>query len=411
MRYRYGDSTPFPLEEDFLQTVTQVTETCVGLLRIDAAVREARTRIGYTTSHADQNGRWLANLRRAVAQVIRESPRPASTQAAQEAERIIDAFSRMAEDSQRRVVSQRDQLLGQLETSIVEQRGQIVQHLERLLLRHTLPDTEWGISWRAEGDQAFAEALSIAPCGLEASFALELPAAHPWARPVRVSDLGGELRAQLPRQAGRIRRAESHQVKLSRYFITAVDLAAERQTLTLKRRAREPSSGYDIWCEEDGVTILALEPSESVGAPIHLRGTARDGVHALVARIRADLEPLVSSRRELTDAVLKGVALRELDSPSFLAQVLIDAVAPLVRELVLRSPSAEELCLKRDLGDGRREEVFIPISAITDQIALLPAEQRVFFDPFGISPPVLPLAESLNTPPLRLVPAATQNGR
>jgi hypothetical protein len=92
--------------------------------------------------------------------------------------------------------------------------------------------------------------------------------------------------------------------------------------------------------------------------------------------------------------------------------VLIDAVAPLVRELVLRSPSADELCLKRDVGDGRREEVFIPVSAITDKIALLPAEQRVCFDPFGISPPVLPLAESLNTPPpLRLVPAATLNGR
>lgn len=44
-----------------------------------------------------------------------------------------------------------------------------------------------------------------------------------------------------------------------------------------------------------------------------------------------------------------------------------------------------ELILKRDIGDGRREELFVPRSTLAQQFARLPPEYRRPFEDMGIS--------------------------
>ena len=42
MRYLFGDSTPFPLSHNFLETLEMVTDTCVALLHLDADTAASR---------------------------------------------------------------------------------------------------------------------------------------------------------------------------------------------------------------------------------------------------------------------------------------------------------------------------------------------------------------------------------
>jgi hypothetical protein len=44
-----------------------------------------------------------------------------------------------------------------------------------------------------------------------------------------------------------------------------------------------------------------------------------------------------------------------------------------------------ELILKRDIGDGRREELFVPRSTLAAQFARLPNEYRRPFEDMGIT--------------------------
>lgn len=96
------------------------------------------------------------------------------------------------------------------------------------------------------------------------------------------------------------------------------------------------------------------------------------------------LRPLVRKRVRLAQALLEGSPLNEIQSPARVAQLLIGVMAPYVREMGRRSPVAGELVLKRQVEDGRREELFISIHELTDKFATLTPERQAFFNEYGL---------------------------
>jgi hypothetical protein len=62
-----------------------------------------------------------------------------------------------------------------------------------------------------------------------------------------------------------------------------------------------------------------------------------------------------------------------------------------------------ELILKRDIGDGRREELFVPRATLTAQFARLPNEYRRPFEDMGITneetSPAIQIAPPRSGPP------------
>jgi hypothetical protein len=76
--------------------------------------------------------------------------------------------------------------------------------------------------------------------------------------------------------------------------------------------------------------------------------------------------------------------LRDVARPGRIAEKLIDLVAPTVRELRRRSAPTGELILKRELGGGRREEIFLRRVELTSQWAALGPGRRTLFDAWGL---------------------------
>ena len=64
---------------------------------------------------------------------------------------------------------------------------------------------------------------------------------------------------------------------------------------------------------------------------------------------------------------------------------LLQQLTPLARTIRERSRMSGELVLKRDIGDGRREELFVPRATLAQQFARLPPEYRRPFEDMGIS--------------------------
>src|SRR5690606_1167786 len=63
---------------------------------------------------------------------------------------------------------------------------------------------------------------------------------------------------------------------------------------------------------------------------------------------------------------------------------MLMSLAPIVREIRVRSRVPGELVLKRDLGDGRREEVFIPRRDLESKFEVLPYEYQACFSAVGL---------------------------
>jgi hypothetical protein len=60
-------------------------------------------------------------------------------------------------------------------------------------------------------------------------------------------------------------------------------------------------------------------------------------------------------------------------------------LAPVVQEIGRRSGAPGELVLRRDAGEGRREEIYITKAELHEKVYSLPQALRGVFDPFELS--------------------------
>ena len=76
-----------------------------------------------------------------------------------------------------------------------------------------------------------------------------------------------------------------------------------------------------------------------------------------------------------------------------MAERLIGHLAPVVMEISRRSGAPGELVLRRDVGDGRREEMYVTKAELWQKLLVLPPERRVAFGALGLSEPAAPPSE------------------
>ena len=383
MNYLYGNSTPFPLQQDFLATLRALTDACVGLLQVDEAIGAAHASAQQAEAEAARDLEWLSGLGEAILSAIKGyDQRPASATAAREAQRLAGAAENLVSSARSGIGGRREQLVGDLQSRIAEQRRVAARALERFLLKHTLPNSLWGMTWRVdtlESAAVQAEAACTAPCQLEAGFRLEVPPTSAWSKPVKVGDLVSELYVELPTKKGRLRRQA-----LSKLLIAGVELSPQQTIVALRRRQRETAHGIEFSRREDTaeLSVRAFDQNGNPEEPLRLDGPDAEPVRQLMNEISNALGPLIEQRIGLTEVTFKGGPA--VDKPGELAVTLIETAAPYVRSIVERSASPNELCLKRDIGDHRREELFLPASEITNKFAVLSARQQSFFDGFGL---------------------------
>jgi hypothetical protein len=395
MKYLYGDSTPFPLDEDFLENLSELTRTAVSILQAEAATMQSRERSRQVVAETDHERKQLTMLGQSVLGAIRAhascAPPPSVDGAAA---RLTQSTQGVVEVAQQELINRRDQMLRELDQSIRRERGRVRPLLEQYLVKHELPGTVWGLSWRVEASkqlEVISKALAVAECGLESSYRLGIPSSDRWSGPVRVGDLSPGLCVDLPRRSLLSKTPRMRPVRLAKLFITAADLSPERQALTLHEKAHVQRGGYELFqAAGEEPLVQPIDRAGTLEPTVHLAGAEAAEVGLLIQKAASELLPHTRRRAVLTDVALQEQPLTELEDLTGLATTMIGAVARLVREIVLRSPNSDELSLKRVVGERLREEVFVPTRELTSMIKALPPQQRVHFGPFGLGPPVPP---------------------
>ncbi|MBK8481658.1 MAG: hypothetical protein IPL40_10845 [Proteobacteria bacterium] len=401
MAFLYGDSTPFPLEENFIDTLRNATDICIALLRADEALDGIQRSVEEEQQAAERDLRGVERLVTSVNQVL--EPQVASSAGSSYVQgvcgRLLQTAQSVVDNAAKDVVARRDAAVRQAESKMAAERARIPQALERFLLAHEIPGTQWSISWitrrgttqQTQGPtQANAWALARTPIGLEATFELDVGQSPLWARPFKLGDLKQEVAIQLPHKGGWLDRGTSlREERLDRMFVTEVNLTPQRASVVLRRGVRPLGPGYELTISPDGKAPPEIKPIGEEGAAasddkLVLEGLDAAAISDLWTMIEARLLPLVGKRVRLAQALLEGLPLAEIKSPAKVAQTLIHVTAPFVREMGRRSPVPGELVLKRQVEDGRREEMFISIRELTDKFATLTPERQSFFGEYGL---------------------------
>lgn len=379
--YRYGDGTPFPLEENFIETLTAAVEACTNafmpLTELDG--RRERARAG--RAEADRELARLAELEKSVNGAL--APYNVPDRKGAQTQTVAQKILNTAKDSIRLARTQvegRVQAL-EAEAAAATAADAVLHALRPFFDHHQLPNTKWIMSWDVRGPDARADAVATAG-RLTARFLLQVESMR---GPLRVGDLADGVVVHMMKK-GLLGKAKPAPVDLSRYVMVAFEKTQTGEhVVTLKEKADKASQGLRFMVSDGGATWQSIAPSgeaETEANPLDFEDI--EGIRRLGDGASKALAELMGHRK-LTDISLGGQPLERLPEPRVVPMEVLQQLTPLSRTIRERSRVSGELVLKRDIEGGRREELFVPRAQLAARFAKLPMEYRRPFEDMGVS--------------------------
>jgi hypothetical protein len=257
--------------------------------------------------------------------------------------------------------------------------GQVQSAMAPFFERVELPGTTWVTSWDGRGQTANASAASTSG-RLGATYALDLSGV--WQQPIRADQFSSDAVVHLVRKRT-FGKAKPTPIDLSKMLVISIEQRA-RETVIGIRESVKVMSGFRFVLSDEGASFSnlgatgELEPEVQSLTDEDLPSLRRlaDAAVAQLAALRA--------RRTVRELRFGGEPVASLKEPKVFPLELLGQLTPLCRALRERSPVAGELVMKRDIGDGRREELFVPRAQLAARFLPLPAEYRRPFEDMGL---------------------------
>jgi hypothetical protein len=391
MTYLYGDSTRFPYDWNFIETIRHAVECCVALMGAQHVIGSTLSRLSTADRRRQADTTRLESITQAVERALAAEMSTTSEAVLRSVSRILDNARGVIREELGALEMQADRDGSSARAVIDEARGNAYRALEAFLLRHDMPETEVGLRLAAHEAGYAAEGLVATPFGVDAVFDLGIPAAHEWGRPRRVADLSAGTEVHVPREAGWLsKRLEVQAVKLDRHYVSRVSIVPDRSILWL-RKLPQGGPGYKVDVDSSreapriSITGILENGNEAGDEPLPMSGEDNVHVFRLWQRVLDSTSDLPMRRHAMRSATLDDTPIARLDEPRILAERLIKALAPTVVEIARRSGAPGELVLRRDIRQGRRDEIFITKAELLEKVMTLPPGLRVVFDPLALA--------------------------
>jgi hypothetical protein len=401
--YRYGDGTPFPLDENFIETLTTAVEACTNafmpLTQLDHRREQAKSAKVDAERELVRLGELEKTLTSALAPYMVQDRTSAHTQ---EVAKKTLASAKVA-IGQARVQVEGRVSAAEAQSSARTAADAVLHALRPFFDHHALPNSKWIMSWDVRGSEPAADAIATSS-RLQASFKL---AVEQFRSPIRVDQLADAVIVHMMKK-GLFGGAKPAPVELGKYVMVAFERNHEAKVITLKEKAEKASQGLRFTVNDHGATWQSITPGgDAETDPNPLDAEDVDGVRRLGEGANRALKDLMS-HRTLVDLSLGQHALGELPEPRAVPMELLAQLTPLARSIRERSRVHGELVLKRDLGGGRREELFVPRAQLSQHFAKLPPEYRRPFEDMGVSgedtQPAIQLPEQMRPPAKKTSP-------
>ena len=388
MSYLYGDSSEANLDFNYLAFLREAIDCAATLLECETAIATANVHKRARESEAanliaavDDLGRRTTEL---VAPVAKEqAATPVGRCAAALVTAIREAVEREAAVVKSGLASDR----AEIDADDLRIRTRARDVLEKLLRAHDLPDAESELDIVWSGTAVTATMRQRTKFGVEAVLALEVPGGSLFAPDLRVERVveGVELHAH--EQGGWLKKSDKLvALKLGRYHVVGLTVADD---VRVRLRASNDASAATLVVTAHRSGEVTALPGGGAGHERELVVEDRDkqGLRLLAARLEAAAEALGEKRTGLVLVEIDGVSITDHDHPRVLAERLVQAMAPTVKQIARHSRSPGELVLRRLLGDNRREEIFVTTGDLMKRIAALPPEARAVFGPLELIVP------------------------
>jgi hypothetical protein len=388
MTYLFGDSSPSDLQLDYIDLLRDALDFSAQILAADERMLDGTTRAADSRRIADAEVARLetlgATLARAVEGVDVGAPESATAQCAHS---LLRSSADLVRAAIERVHAGVAADAARIEDEARRDRERCVEALAAFLKRHDLPSTTSELRLQQQAGNGYAARLYLRGLGdLQAVIELEIPPTHLLAHVARVDKLVERLEIHAPEAGGWLRKeVKLRPQRLDKEFITAFVAGGRESTIHLRTAADGTGEGFDIVLRNDAPRVSLRRIGEGGDLPpFDLDDTDAGKIHELKAQLASAAQDLVGARKALVEAALGDTPLNEHRDPKQLVERLVALMAPVVKEIAKRSLTPTELVLKRQTGDGRREEIFVSRRDLQVKLRGLSERSRALFKPLEL---------------------------
>lgn len=389
-RYLYGDSENFPGGTDFLTELRQFVGAASRALALAHEADELEQSLGAKAQEHVTAVETLTAFFDGISEMI--SARAANWAnphlVAPYANKLLESVASLSTQARAGRTHDLDAHQVEIAGRIGECRSKVREAIEEYLIGSPIPVQSWGASLTLVGEP-LGDVLIQHPSELTTSFAVDVAADPTWGRPRKIGDVVQDLTLQVGFKKAFLRSAlQPDVVELDEYVMSAVKLGPQAMEVRLRKKIDAPRDHVTISLATDdtGVPIAQLvrfgesgEPGERFTSP----ADERQKIEALADKLRRECAPLLSRKKRLLFAQLGGRDVFEQGMVQVLLERFVERMAPIAAEVARHSPNPNELSLKLEREDGRREELYLRKAELRQLVAPLPPTAQSMFSRLG----------------------------
>ncbi len=393
MRYLYADSEPFPSQYDFLGTFKGFIHCATRALAATASARELEERVA---REAMGESGEIEALERFVAQVGQAVEMAATTANGRLVQALARRFraelTRSAEESKADSHKALQQTRNEVEQQLEEHRDTTRDAISQFLLRDRVDviDAVFQINL-LDGNYDMSVACEL-PASLDVVYRLAPQRVDTWSQPRKVSDLIGPTELQVGMKKKWLKRDLTREiVQIGDHFISGATLGGDVAEVRLRRKG-DTSDHILLRMQrtETGLETEIYRPGAEDDVPGGFPASVDDisKLEQLWTSVEAASRDAMPHKVAVLSVQLDGQDLFEEDLTTTFVDRYVALYAPIVREIVKRSPSQHEMSLKLEHEDGRREEIYLRKDELAELIGGLDDVMLATFAPLDIFPEV-----------------------
>jgi tetratricopeptide (TPR) repeat protein len=391
MAYLFGDSTPSALDVNFIQYLRDLAETGPLLLQAEQQLQAEAARAADRRRAADAELAKVEGLSGLVQRTLGDAATSADSPSGRCAGAILRSAADLVKAEAERSRTAFADALTKMEAQVAKERDACAKALEKLLLKQDLVGAKPSLLLQLRGGTRFeARLVQAAPYGVEATIDLDVPPAHVFSKPVRLERFVEHLEVETAEGSWLSKETKMRPHRFDKYHLLEALLGADQAVLKLRQGPDGSGRGFDLKVRRLPAQASLLrvdDPPKAGEQPSELGAADAAKFMALADALAAAASDLGKSRRGLVHVALDGKGLKDLDRPSEILERLVTAMTPVIQEIGRRSPSPNELVLKRLVGDDRREEIFLSKEDFRKKVeSSSPAMLRVL-EPLGLFRP------------------------
>jgi hypothetical protein len=396
MKYLYGDSVPCPIQYNFLTAFETFIDAAAQTVRLDQEIAQVEAKIAAGVASRERALEIVEEFhRKAMASLEKLREQYDDPNSAAYARQVREHADTLVTEARTNCKLANDKEAKEHGSEFDRRRKEISSAIERFLKTDLMPVLGWSVTMRLTDGQNQLTAILSHPGDVITSFSIGTGQAPSWQSPVRVASLVQGLDLQLGVRKSWITGSVARSaVSLDDYLIGGFELGDDTAEIRLRKRAEQPDAFvFKLERKAERLLVQLQRPGEEDDTVTDLDEEDRARLEKLWQMLRQSVKTTLRFRTHLLSVRVGGQDLFEAKRLRPFLERVIESIAPIVQQIIEHSPNPNELSMKIESDEGRREEVYVRRESLIAKIEVLDDAGRAVFAPMGLVPEALTSAD------------------